>query len=136
MLNLRRIDEIIYRFENGSELDLGSLMDDARVLAAQMHYLSKLVGEVGKKYRECRYIRKSTFAKLREEYKSSGVSVSAAESKAESSDRYDKAFKLESDYEGSYSAGKMRISAIEKVLDRMNQEIAELREEKKQVRHT
>lgn len=134
-LNPKEVDRIVSNYEQGKNLDLPILMSDARVLVCQSYRYADYLGELGKTYRSVRVNRKRLFAELKAKYRGEGESVAGAELKAESAPEYQGLQIKEAELEGSYTKGKDLLGAIQKVLDRMNQEISDLKKERDYQRH-
>ena len=130
------VEEIISRFERSKNLDLEILKADARILVSQSYWYADALGTLGKAYRSSRVSRKEIYATTKAVFISSGDSGVSSEAKTLNDPIYKEAYAKEYEYEGSYERGKRLLNAIGKVIDRMNQEIADLRKEKEYQRHT
>lgn len=130
MLDPKKVDDIVQEFEHTPGLELQRLIDMARELAAQHYWYCKVLADIAKVQRTMRARRKAKFARLVSSNSQEGVSNAAARAQAESDDEYRDLYSKEYDYEGREKAGNRICDAIKKVLERMNQEIADLRKEK------
>ena len=135
-LNPDKVNAIISDFEAQPPQDLPLLMEWARVLSTQYYWYCKALGEVSKQYRNVRANRKRKRAELIQRYNQTENSVTAATAKAEAHPEYLDLYDKESALEGTEQSGRRHCDSIEKVIDRMNQEIAELRKEREYIRHT
>lgn len=129
------VGDIIYRYENASEFSLPKLMEDGRRLACQMFYYAELLGDVSKSYRATNVQRKVKFSELVQQFSSEGKSNAASEHLATSHKEYEELRSLEAELESRYEKGKIMFRAMEGVLNRINQDIAELRKEREHQRH-
>lgn len=135
MLKPKKVQEIIKRFEFTPNQSMAILMEDARVLACQSYHYAELLGDLGIAYRQLHVKRKTRFAKLVNAFREQGNSVTASEKLASEDPEYIELYENEYEAEGRYQKGKLMFESISKVIDRMNQEIAELRKEEKYQRH-
>lgn len=136
MLDAKKVDELISEFEHTPAIELQRLIDMARELASQHYWYCKVLADVAKTHRVTRAQRKATFASLVSKFSKSQTSNAAAKAKAESDEEYRELYRKEYEYEGREKAGNRICDAIKKVLERMNQEIADLRKEKEYSRFT
>lgn len=136
MLDAKKVDELISEFEHTPAIELQRLIDMARELAAQHYWYCKVLADVAKVHRVTRASRKATFARLVQSYAKTETSNAAAKAKAEADDDYRELYRKEYEYEGREKAGNRICDAIKKVLERMNQEVADLRKEKEYSRFT
>lgn len=135
MLTPSEVDRIISAFESQPPQDLDILRDWARVLSTQFYWYCAELGKVSKEYRIVRANRKRLFSEMVNQYREQEGSIAAATAKVEASETYSSLYETEAELEGREQAGKRLCDAISKVIDRMNQEIAELRREREYVRH-
>lgn len=130
--NEKRVDEIIQWFQQTECFELTELFSNAKYLAAQTRPLSKLVGEANKLYNAAHMKRRIVFVEKRKQFMSEQkCSKAEAERLAEQTAEWQKWFKEEYTYKPLYENGKSWMLSIKTILDRMNQELAELRAEKK-----
>ena len=135
-LNQNKVDEIIARFEQSPDLNLAELLEDSRVLSCQLYHYSKLLGDVGREYRMLHVRRKIKRTEIADAVRSEVGSDAAAYRKAENHPKYKELYREEYAAEGRYQKGKLMHTAIVNVLSRMQQEIAELRQEKSTISRT
>jgi hypothetical protein len=136
MLDPQKVDDLIGEFEHTPDLQLERLKDMARELSGQYYWYTKALSEAGKAYRETRAKRKAKYAELVQTFGKTEKSNAAAAAKAEDNDKYRELYTKEYQYEGSERGGTRICDAIKKVIDRMGQEIADLRKEKEYDRFT
>lgn len=130
MLKAKEVNAVISRFETSKSQDMMVLMQDAKFLSTQLYFYAELLGECGHAYREAYVERKTAFSRLVVAYKEKGENNGASEHLANQDESYVKLRRTEVDYESRYDKGKLMFKAIEHVISRMNQEIAELRKER------
>lgn len=131
-----KVTEIISRFEATRNPQLENLKADARVLAAQMYFYADAMGDLGKLHAGLYVDRKTEFSRLKDFYiESEDLSAAAAEVKAGKDKEYKELYRREKDINARYEKARHLFKAIEKNLDRMNQEIADLRKERDYQRH-
>lgn len=136
MLNAKKVNGIIAEFERSEHIDLPRLLEMARVLSTQSYWYADALGEVSKQYRRAYVARKQRFAVDRMQYQNDGNSAAKATAIAEAGQEYGELLEKENDLEGRKEHGRIMWQAICNVLDRMNQEIAELRREERNINHT
>ena len=136
MLDPQKVDDLIGEFEQTPELEMMRLIEMARELSAQHYYYTKVLAEVAKIQRVTRAQRKATFAKLVAKHKATENSNAAAVAVAENDEEYRALYAKEYEHEGREKGGARICDAIRKVLERMSQEIADMRDEKKYQRFT
>lgn len=136
MLDPKKVDELIAEFEHAPELEMERLKDMARELSGQHYWYTKVLAEVSKAQRTTRAQRKAKFAKLVMHHKATENSNAAAVAQAENDEEYRDLYSKEYELEGREKAGVRICDAIKKVLERMSQEIADMRDEKKYDRFT
>mgnify|MGYP000152368126 CR=1 FL=1 len=136
MLDPQKVDDLISEFEITPELEMMRLQEMARELSCQHYWYTKILADVAKVQRVTRAQRKASFSQLVHTFSQSETSNAAARAKAENNTEYRELYAKEYEYEGREKAGVRICDAIKKVLDRMGQEIADLRDEKKYQRFT
>lgn len=130
--NEKKVDEIISWFQNTEVFDLAELFSKAKYLSTQTRPLSQLVGAANKKYNHAHMMRRVVFINKRKHFMDTlKCSKAKAEMLAEESEEWTKWFKDEYTYKALHENGKSWIASIKMILGRMNQELAEMREEKK-----
>ena len=135
-INTDKVNEIIYRFQTQRGQNVQTLMNDSSVLAAQLYWFADACGEMGKKHAGLYVDRKSEFARLKQHYiESDQLSAAAAETKAGNNENYKELYKLEKITSARHDKAKLMFKAIQEVLGRMNQQIADLRKERDYQRH-
>lgn len=132
MISQSKVDGIILRFETTPDLSLPELIQMRRELSSQLYWYTKLQAQGLQQYRQARVTRKATYAKLVAKYKQGGNSIASANAATENDEEYREVYEAEYSAAGSKDAGYRLCAAIEQVLDAMKQEIADLRDEKKE----
>lgn len=131
-LQSKEIMDVIDWFQNNEVFDLAILMSKSKFLACQLVPLSEAVGCANRKFNEAHIKRRIKLNELRRHYVSTmKVSSAEAERLAEESDSWKELFADEYRAKTQFENGKAFRDSVKKILDRMGQEIAELREEKK-----
>lgn len=126
-----KIDEIIHWFQTNDCFDLSELFSKSKFLAAQTRPLSKEVGRVNKIYNHAHMMRRIIFINKRKHFiDTTKCSKAEAERLAEETKEFQEHFQNEYTYKAQYENGRAYLKSIENILSRMNQEIAELRQEK------
>lgn len=127
-----RINDVIAAFQNADTFELAILMEEARFLSCQLYPFSEAVGEAKRMYNQAHVNRKIKFAELVARYRDSeGLRISEAERKAENHKDYIELYQKEYSEDARYEKGKLMLNAMIQVHQRMNQEISELRAEKR-----
>lgn len=129
-LKASAVNQIIARYESERGLDLITLMDMARVLVCQAYWYADALGELNKAYQMAYVRRKAFFAESVQKMRIDGKSAAAAKAEAEGGKEYADLLAAEVELEGRKAHGRLMYDAIQNVVARMNQEIAELRQEK------
>lgn len=129
---LEEVANIIDWYENTVSPPLHELMDKRKHLASNLFFVSAMVGQAGKVYR-------SYYAKRKIDFSSrtiANIEEFGAVGKAEHQAMVDTAaLRLkEVEAESSYEKGKFLVMSANKVLDSMQQEIADLRREEEKSR--
>jgi hypothetical protein len=131
-LQSEKISDIIEGFQNADAFDLGILMEEARFISCQLYPFSEAVGMAKKEYNRAHVQRKCKYAELVAKYRDAeGLRISEAERKAENHPDYIALYKSEYEQDARYEQGRLMLNAMVQVHSRMNQEIAEMRVEKK-----
>lgn len=128
-LDQSKVDALILEYETQGPHELTRLMDMQRQLSSQAYWYSQLLGDVSKQYRSARVQRKSQFALM--VARSTQTSNAAKVAEVEAREDYRELYRQEYELDGRREAGRIQTNAIGKVLDAMKQDIAELRQEKK-----
>ena len=122
--------DIINRFQTQKGQGLQILMQDSSTLACQLYYFADACGELGKRHAGLYVDRKSEFARLKQYYiDTEQLSAAKAEIQASNNNAYKELYKLEKTTEARHDKAKLMFKAIQEVLSRMNQQIADLRKE-------
>lgn len=88
-LNAKLVVDIVIWFEKTTVFELGELMDKRKKLACQTQPYSKLIGDLGRDYRNAYANRKLMFSQLVYSYtQNEKISVNAAEHKARANEEY------------------------------------------------
>lgn len=132
-LQWERLEQTVEVFQNADVLDLARLMEDARFLSCQTYPFAREVGEMKRHFHLAHVERRFKFVELVKKYRGEGMRISEAERLAETDPEFQRVFRDEYELEARYEKGKLFFQAISHVLNRMQQEIAELREEKRSI---
>ena len=97
MISAGKVADIIKRFETTRNMELGQLMEDARVLSCQMYYYAETMGSLGQSYRRAHVDRKTFFSKAVSEKITSGDSAVKAKETVGGSDAYKAMYQKEYD---------------------------------------
>jgi hypothetical protein len=135
-LDAEKVDEIIREYESTPDLTLIQVMNLRRELSCQHYWYSQLLGTLASAYRITRAQRKAKFAELVNRLRPTVNSNAAAQALAEVDDEYRTLYENEHKLDGRERAGARICDAIKLVLNGMHQEIAELREEERNIRET
>ena len=130
-IDAEKIEAVIENFQNGQDFNLATLMEDARFLAGQLYPFAKGIGDYQRRYNEFHVQRKTKHAQLIMQVRDARkVSVAEAERIADQDPEYIELYRLEYENEARYEKGRLMFRAIEQTINRMNQEIAEMRGER------
>ena len=128
-LDPKKVDDLVREYETTYALELERLKTMARELSAQFYWYSKILGEVSQHYQYARAKRKRILASLVAKYKAEENSNAAAVARAENTEDYRQAYDEEYGLQGREKSGGRQCDAIKKVLERMGQDIADLRKQ-------
>lgn len=127
-----KIMEVIEWFQAHESFDLSQLMLKSKFLACQLVPLSEAVGHANREYNSAHILRRTKFNELRRRFVTNQkVSSAEAERMAEETDEWKQLFAKEYKSKTDFENGKAFRESVKKILDRMGQEIAEYREEKR-----
>lgn len=122
--------KIVSWYETSVAPPLSQIMDQRRILATKSVFLATMVGQAGKVFRGT-HVR----SKLKQYERAITIAEETAVSKAQMISYVDNAElrTREAEAESAHELGRLILNQINKVLDAMNQEIADLRNEQKQI---
>jgi vacuolar-type H+-ATPase subunit I/STV1 len=124
--------DTLHWFQTTSNFNLGELMEKRRFLSVQGYAMADLVGTAHKEFIAAELRRKKHFAHRRNWHMENGAkSIADAIRKVEVEPEFCELNQYEKEAEATFEHGRNLLRSLKGILDAMNQEVAEIRQEKK-----